>query len=682
MKNLLDTHAPEKTKKVAIKEKRPWMNDRIKAAKKLKRKMERRWRQSKLTVHRQAYEAQKVNVQNLLDEAKQNYYNEKVSDCEGDQKKLFGIVNKLIGKGKSNILPDHNNLDSLVNSFAEFFQGKIETIRSNLEELETTTSPLSCQPVETLLQPKEAKLSCFEPATEEEILKIIKGSSKATCSLDPIPTKLLTDHFLPELPVITDIVNASLSSGEFPDTLKTALVKPLLKKLSLDYNIFKNFRPVSNLTFLSKVIERVAAKRFFQFLSDNDLLDLLQSAYKPGHSTETALLRVQNDILAAIDNKTGVFLALIDLSAAFDTVDHELLLTFLQDTIGFKDEVLKWCETYLKGRTQAVSIDDALSDVTELLFGVPQGSVMGPLKFCLYTLPIGAIIRAHELNYHIYADDTQVYLAFDLKSPERALHKLTSCLQDIRTWMIRNKLKINDDKTEFLIIGSKNTLSNISSNTKLSVGSSLIEPSTKAKNLGVIFDSHMSMDNHVTNICKSVNHHLRNIGSIRRNLTKSATEQLVHSLISSRLDYCNSLLCGVPDTQLNRLQRLQNTAARIVTRTAKSDHITPVLQDLHWLPVKSRIDFKVLLLTHKCLYGNAPMYLKELLHEYKPGRSLRSSDQSLLSIPRTKLKTFGDRSFAAYAPKVWNALPGDLRKEMSVDSFKRQLKTYLFNQSY
>ena len=272
--------------------------------------------------------------------------------------------------------------------------------------------------------------------------------------MDLIPTKLLTDHFLDELvPVITDIVNKSLTSGEFPVSLKIALVKPLLKKISLNPEIFKNFRPVSNLSFLSKVIERVAAKRLFAHMSENELHDLLQSAYKPGHSTETALLRVQNDILSALDNKSGVFLALIDLSAAFDTVDHNILLTFLRDTIGLCESALEWCKSYLTGRTQCVSIDNVLSDVSDLLYGVPRGSVMGSLKFCLYTLPLGSIIKAHGFSYHIYADDTQVYLTFSLDEQEEALQKLNSCFRDIRTWMIKNKLKINDEQTEFLIIG-------------------------------------------------------------------------------------------------------------------------------------------------------------------------------------------------------------------------------------
>ena len=534
-----------------------------------------------------------------------------------------------------------------------------------------------------LLPPSRSKLLTFTPATEDEVLKIIKSSSKASCSLDPLPTKLLTDHFLPELvPIITDIVNSSLASGVFPSTLKTALVKPLLKKLSLSPDIYKHFRPVSNLSFLSKITEKIAAKRLFDYMSENGLHDLMQSAYKPGHSTETTLLRVQNDILAALDKKSGVYLALIDLSAAFDTVDHDILLTFLRDTVGIDDSALNWFQSYLTGRTQYVSIENVLSDLSELLFGVAQGSVMGPLKFCVYTLPVGAIIKSHGLNYHVYADDTQVYISFDLTDPDHALTKLNACLADIRSWMIKNRLKINDDKTEFLLIGSPHTHNNMKEVQDLKVGNATIKPSKSARNLGVIFDKHMSMEEQVTNICKSINFHTRNIGAIRHVLTDSSAAQLVHSLISSRLDYCNSLLNGIPDVQIKRLQRLQNNAARLVSKVKKSDHIQPVLKQLHWLPVKARIQFKTLLLAHKALNGTAPQYLTDLLTPYNPRRSLRSAHKNLLEVPKTNLKSFGDRCFASAAPRAWNTLPQDLRCMESVDTFKRNLKTHLFRQSF
>lgn len=189
------------------------------------------------------------------------------------------------------------------------------------------------------------------------------------------------------------------------------------------------------------------------------------------------------------------------------------------------------------------------------------------------------ILQHHNLQYHIYADDTQIYCAFDSKDNSLALNKMEACVNDIRTWMIRNKLKINDDKTEFLIFSSQKLKLDISSS--FSIGQASIPPSKSCKNLGVMFDQHLNMEPQIRSMCRSIHYHLRNIGSIRSMLSDNSVVQLVHSLVTSRLDYCNSLLYGLPDSKLNRLQRMQNIAARINTRTPKSSHVTPILKELH-----------------------------------------------------------------------------------------------------
>ena len=446
-----------------------------------------------------------------------------------------------------------------------------------------------------------------------------------------MPTSLVFQLFPHLAPIITEIVNKLLSSGIFLSSLKSVIVHPLRKKATLNSEIFKNYRPVSNLPFISKVIEKVIAARLLDHMQENNLLDPMQSAYKKSHSTETALLRIHNDIISSIDRGKGVFLILLDLSAAFDTVDHHILLSFLENHIGLHGTVLNLFRSYLTGRTQCVSINGVLSELKELAFGVPQGSVLGPIEFCTYTLPLGAIIRSHKLDYHIYADDTQLYFSFDLKNPSQSLDTICACASDIRSWMIKNKLKINDDKTEFLVITSPHA--KIDQDIHFSIGQSSISPSESCKSLGVMFDSHINMERQIQNICRSAYFQLRSIGSVRHLLPDAAAAQLVHALITSRLDYCNSLLYGIPDSKMKRLQRLQNIAAHIVARCPKSAHITPVLHDLHWLPVKMRILFKILLLTYRCVHGTAPVYLSELIVPYRQNRSLRSSSKFLLSVP-------------------------------------------------
>ena len=585
----------------------------------------------------------------------------------------------MLGRGQPSLLPQSSNPKELAEAFNDFFLTKIAKIRADLLPLEKSTSGLTFD-LHSVLVPAATTFSQFVSCSVEDIGKILQSSSKASCVLDPIPTSIVCQ--LPTLlPVITNIVNLSLSNGCFPTTLKSAIVKPLLKKSNLDTENFKNFRPVSNLSFISKVIEKVIAKQVLKHMEENALLEKMQSAYRCGHSTETALLRVHNDILKAVDGKKVVFLVLLDLSAAFDTVDHKILLNFLQNHVGLSGRVLSMFDSYLQGRTQCVSINNVLSSSSNLSFGVPQGSILGPAIFSIYTIPLGAILRKHNLQYHLYADDTQLYCTSELESCADTLQAIEACIQDIRSWMIFNKLKINDDKTEFLLISSQRTP--LHSDKSLKIGSCTISSSSSCRNLGVIFDKHANMESQVNNICKNTLFHLNNIGRLRDILTDSAAAQLVHSLVTSRLDYCNSLLYGLPDTKLTKLQRVQNVACRIVSKVPKADHITPHLYNLHWLPIKLRIVFKILLLTFKAFNGSAPSYLCELIQPKRSTKwSLRRDNQLELQLPVTRLKTYGDRSFEFAAAREWNKLPFYIRSAKSVSSFKSMLKTFLFNQHY
>ena len=380
-------------------------------------------------------------------------------------------------------------------------------------------------------------LNNFALATQDEIRKLICKSSDATCSLDPVPTKLIKTHIDILLPTITRIVNESLSTGVFPTDMKNVLVKPILKKPNLDPDILKNYRPISNLQFLSKLIERVAVSRITEYMTDNN--EPLQSAYRAYSSTETALIKVQNDIRMMIDDKKAVILVLLDLSTAFDTVDHDLLLSRMMTRLGIGGTVSEWLKSYLYGRNQTVSIGDIFSLAATLLFGVPQGSVLGPILFTIYTLPIGDIAQTHGLNVHFYADDTQLYMAFDPTDNEDAasvLKQLEDCISDIRMWMVGNKLKLNDDKTEVLILTSKVPMSTHGVSQVL-VGGAPIAPTEMVRDLGAMCDQSLTMDAFVKHICKAAYFHLHNISSIRLCLSEESSITLVHAFISSRLDY-------------------------------------------------------------------------------------------------------------------------------------------------
>ena len=373
---------------------------------------------------------------------------------------------------------------------------------------------------------------------------------------------------------------------------------------------------------------------------------------------------------------------LLDLSAAFDTIDHNALLHRLETYFSVTGDFLAWFNSYLKNRTQSVVIDDCVSQPSVLHYGVPQGSVLGPLLFCCYTAPLGDIIRRHDLSHHLYADDTQIYFSISPSSSSGATAKVEMCISEVRDWMRLNWLKLNDAKTDVIVFGSRSSLSKIDTTIAIQIGDSSVQTSAFVKNLGIYMDTELNMEKNIGALTRSCYMHLHNIGRIRKYLQEDATKSIVHALTMSRLDYCNALMYGLPQRLIDKMQRVQNTGARIITRTKRTAHITPVLKDLHWLPVKDRITFKLLVITYKALHGLAPLYLSELVVPYQPSRALRSQHQSLLSCTRSRTKTYGDRSFRSASARLWNSLPANVRESPSLFSFKSRLKTHMFDISY
>jgi hypothetical protein len=476
-----------------------------------------------------------------------------------------------------------------------------------------------------------------------------------------------------------------LEEAVLPVSQKRAIVRPALKKSGLDPDLPSSYRPISNLTYLSKLIERVVAFQLVNYLEANGLMPKNQSGFRRGHSTETLLLRLMSDLHGAMDRGQVTLLALLDVSAAFDTVDHHILLTRLSTTYGITGQALAWMSSYLDGRTMRVEMGEDGSQWTLVEYGVPQGSVLGPLLYILYTADLATILSSSGLQSHQFADDLQMYQSCRPGDSSTCVAAIYTALQEVRRWMSSNRLRLNPSKTQYIWFGSPASRQKINPNDLVSsfpVG----EVCTVVRDLGVLLDEGLTLSDHVNNICRIGYYELRQIRVIRRTLSRDAAATLVHSFVLSRLDYCNGVLLGLPGYRLKQLQLVINSAARLLADLPRFAPISDYIRrELHWLPVVNRINYKVATLVWKAMTEVAPDYITELCLPVssQPGRRmLRSAAKNDLIIPRSRTVMCTQRGLFVAAPLLWNSLPLPVRNTINTKdfvSFIRLLKTHLFS---
>ena len=300
----------------------------------------------------------------------------------------------------------------------------------------------------------------------------------------------------------------------------------------------------------------------------------------------------------------------------------------------------------------------------------------------MYIKPLSAIIDSHSIIHHSFADDLQLQMSAPPDRISDLLHSMQSCISDVKAWATANMLKLNDNKTELMLVTSKRTKHLHSLPTSITIGNARIPLKKSVKNLGFTLDCHLTMNAHVSNIARTCYFELRRLASIRRFLTSTATATLVSAFVLSRIDYCSSLLFGSTHDVTSHLQRIQNYAAQVILCLTKSSCITIHLRSLHWLPVKVRSTYKIASLCYHCHSSTAPSYVKDMLHR-KP-LHIRSSSYTMpiLNRPAHSNAKLGDRSFSFASSSVWNSIPNDVRCAPSLSSFKSCLKTYLFRSVY
>ena len=375
-----------------------------------------------------------------------------------------------------------------------------------------------------------------------------------------------------------------LGQEKFCEDWKEAIVKPLIKKKELGTQN-STYRLVSNLCFISKIVEKVTLEQFNSYCQDNSLVPEYQSAYRKNHICEKSLVKLVNDIIWNMENQLVTSIVILDLSAAFDTVDHNLLLGVLGKRFGIAGTALEWYRSYLVPRRFRVAIKDKMSKPRQLDYSVPQGSIQGAFLFIAYASTLDQIIDSTELTLNGFVDDHSVRKAFkasklDHKEELDTIAIMEKSMQDIKVWMDQVQLKMNESKTEFIYFGWPSQLRKCIIDS-INVNGGQVQRTHSTKYLGAHLDSRLDFKHHIKTKCKAVMLNLHRIRSARKHLTRTAYNKLVVALVLSHLDYTNSLLGGLPKSSINKMQAVQNIAAKVTLRKQKYDSATSCLFQLY-----------------------------------------------------------------------------------------------------
>ena len=673
----LNNHAPIYSKVIKIDtDKPPWIDGEYISERCKRRALEKKYRISKSHRDWCNYQAQSTHCRNIFKSKRNEYIGSTIRNIEGDQRKLFNFVNNITDcKMPNDKLPTRiSDPHELANKFNSFFIDKINKIR---QEFPNSTPPMIHELNDSEWD-NSSYLSVLSPCTIDELRELIKIHGITVSPNDILPGLLMEKSIETLLPYILKLINLSLATGCF-DGLKEAIVRPTFKKDASDLEDFSNFRPVSNLPFISKLIERVVQSRLQAHM---DLINYncdTQFGYKKFHGTETLLVKLVNDLLIGLDSRSGIVLVLIDLSAAFDTVDHNKLINILANELNIRNTALKWFKSYLSNRTQRVYVNGQFSEPLELSFGVPQGSVLGPILFNIYVKSLANVFLNAGFNTLSYADDNSGYQVFSFSAASNIfLESIPNLLSDISKWMQDYYLKLNEDKTKVIVFGSRQFNSNLPSNSVSTLNGEVIDCVSKVKYLGVYLDDTLTMQYHINKVTSQCYCNLRKINGIRSLLSQQQCELLINATVTSRLDYCNALFFKLSwSNRLSKLAKIQNYASKIILQKGRRQGLPAIerLVKLHWLPIKQRIVYKVLLLTFKCIIKKAPMLLISLLTVNSNSRHANTLSTNIYY----PLNSNGQRAFSYYAPKLWNALPLNMRNIELLPEFKAKLKTHLFS---
>ena len=671
MNQILDKHAPFKTFRVKKPNHTPWIGKDIKQLMDVRDALKMEFNVTGENTKYEHYKNLRNHVTTVRRLAQKNMFNETINKYPQDSKKFYQAAKKL------NIIQNE-----AVNGSFHFSAEQLNRafVSNNNAEIDDDLIDEHIRNMYDRNPPCIHKFN-FEPVSEREVIKIVKSLKSNSVGVDNLNAFTLK-FFIDRIGlVLTHIINLSFEYGIFPDRWKYALIKPIPK---VSHPLQEtDYRPISLLCTLSKIIEKLAAFQINSYLEKHNLFDPNQSAYKKYFGCNTALLKITDDIMDAIDDSEITLLILLDFSKAFDTINHRLLLEKLS-ILGFSFEARKWIESYLTDRFQKVIANEDSSTFVHIKNGVPQGSILGPLLFNIFISDMRQYVNFSSC--HSYADDTQLKISTKIENINSAISDANKDLQSISNYCRNNALRINADKSYLLICGTKPAMKAVDNLQigELKINGEIIKRVKSTRNLGLTFDEVLSWRPHINKVIGCAISRFKDLCRYKKFLNFQARKILADALVLSYFNFCDMVFMNMDEYLKKRIQKIQNLCLKFIFDIKKGERwsSTTLRKKIKWLSMNERRTLNGLSLLFKMLKGNAPEYLKDLLTLTSeiseiPTRTYPKN----IWIPNHHISSIHRKSFRYEIPRIWNILPENIKNCNTVNTFKKHIKLSLLNDS-
>ena len=631
----------------------------------------KKYKKTSKKVDKDEYLAYNKKLRKLLKVTEKTYYYNKFKSLAGDLRNTWKLLNNLTGKVQRENIVNSFIVDGvIITNNAEIVE-KLNDYFVEVGSRLAASVPPAMTHFSDYLKKSYVNSLVLYPTDAAEIVNIVSClKNKNSSGVDDIPITILKSSIFYIAEPLAAIVNCSLNTGNFPNALKIARVTPIFKGGEKD--CFQNYRPISVLPSFSKIFEKVVFNRLIAYFDSSKVICSNQYGFRKNHSTYMSLIDIYDKISMAADKSEFSIGIFIDLSKAFDTLNHNILLQKLEH-YGIRGISLDWFKSYLSNRKQCVILNGVTSSLKSITHGVPQGSILGPLLFILY---INDIVNCSDLLLFIlFADDTNLF--FSGNDIWKLKEIVNSELINVSNWFRANKLSLNTKKTKFILFGNKQ-IPDLVNKFSVSIDGYLLEQVQHTKFLGVFIDAKLNWKTHIEYIAMKISKGLGALGRVRNILPQNAMLMLYNTMVSPYLTYCNIVWGTANASALQRLVVLQNRAVRLVTRSKFRSSCNPLFVRLRILKLVDINKYQIALFMFKIKYHLLPLTCMRYITVMNTQRSYATRLSSYFNIVgyRTVMR---ENSVSVQGPKVWNSLPKSMQNVYSVAIFKRELITFFIN---